>query len=83
MSEARTQSLLLLQALIKAPITTIDARRRFGILSPPARILALKKLGARISTVMVDQADEHGRLHRVAEYRLLSVPEGLTTRGLT
>ena len=62
-----SQLLLLLELVKSQPITTLDARS-MGIMNCSQRITDLRNLGHPIDTTYTHQTDEHGHLHRVAQY---------------
>jgi hypothetical protein len=67
-NSAKSQRARLLKFFETCPrISTIEARQKLGILSPPARILELR-LRYLIDTVWIKQPDSNGVLHRVGLY---------------
>lgn len=64
---ALSQSLRLLELVKSQPFTTLDARR-MGIMNCSQRITDLRKQGHPIDTTYTHQTDEHGHMHRVAQY---------------
>lgn len=65
-----SQRRLLLAALQRGPVSTLDARERYGVMHPAARVQELRDRGHRIVTVWTDQHDTAGQRHRVAQYVL-------------
>ena len=49
-------------------LSTIEARDKYGILSPPARIKELRQKGYRIDRHWTDEPDSNGVMHRVGMY---------------
>ncbi len=67
-NSAKSQRARLLKFFETCPrISTIEARQKLGILSPPARILELR-LRYSIDTVWIKEPDANGVLHRVGLY---------------
>jgi hypothetical protein len=64
------QRAVILDALRKAPLSTLEARERLGVLHAPGRVCELRKLGAKIRTEIKTQFDSEGRPHRVGVYIL-------------
>lgn len=64
------QRRLLLAALRRGPVSSVDARERLNIYHPAARVLELRERGHRIVTTWSREADAWGRLHRVGRYVL-------------
>jgi hypothetical protein len=60
----------LLSALRVGPVSTIQARDAYGISSPAARIYDARRSGHKIITDRATVADQAGRKHTVARYRL-------------
>lgn len=60
----------LLEALRRAPVTSIEAREAFGLLHPAGRVCDLRKRGYAIDTLWRTDLDAQGRKHRVAVYVL-------------
>ncbi len=67
-NSASAQCARLLPALIKAPLSTLDARKYHDIMHPAARVQELRKRGHLIDTVWTDDFTSEGKLHRVALY---------------
>lgn len=59
-----------MDALSKAPLSTLQAKERLGVLHAPGRIFELRKSGMKIRTQMEREFDSEGRLHRVGVYTL-------------
>lgn len=59
---------LILDAIRLAPLSTIEAREGFGIMSPASRVMELRRLGFKIDTVWRSVWDADGRPHRSAVY---------------
>lgn len=72
-----TQCHALLEALKRAPVSTIEAREGLGIVSPPARCYDLRRQGWSIETGRGTVLDAAGRNHTVAIYRLTESAKGL------
>lgn len=51
-------------------ITTLEARERYGIMSPACRVLELRRAGHQIDTVRLRAPDANGQLHNQARYVL-------------
>jgi hypothetical protein len=67
-----TQCHLMLHVLrTTGGVTTLEARDRYGVMSPACRVLELRRQGHIILTVWTWQFDAEGRPHRVARYVLL------------
>lgn len=59
----------LLEALRKAPVSTICARRDLDIMMPAARIHELRhRFGHQIDLIWVNEPSECGEFHRVGMY---------------
>jgi hypothetical protein len=58
----------ILKALLRQPLTTIEAREKLDILHPCGRVLELRRQGWPIITVWVSFPTDCGRLHRVGKY---------------
>lgn len=67
------QQRLILDALRVAPLSTIEARERLGVMHSSGRVMELRRAGHRIETVSTTRHDEHGRPHRCATYVLRGV----------
>lgn len=67
-NSASAQCARLLPALIKAPLSTLDARKYHDIMHPAARVQELRKRGHLIDTVWTNDFTSEGKLHRVALY---------------
>jgi Helix-turn-helix domain len=62
-----------LDALEKAPRTTIELREQFDIISPPARIFELKARGYNIVKESIEATTAQNRKHKnIARYFLIS-----------
>ncbi len=68
--ERERQRAVMLSALRRAPLSTVEARERYGVLSPAARVYEMRKAGRLIVTVSRTDIDALGRPHRVAFYVL-------------
>jgi hypothetical protein len=68
---AVNKSDLILAALFLAPITSLEAIRRFGVTRLAAVIYELRQDGFRIESVNTSVRDRFGNDCHVAEYRLL------------
>lgn len=71
------QTLILLYERRKEGVTTDELRSVIGQMSPAARIMELKELGAAIGTVRVSVVIDGKKHHNVARYVLLSLPKHL------
>lgn len=69
-NSAHAQRTRLLQALRRAPVSTIAARRELDILSPAPRIMELRQRGFDIETFWQHEATDCGRTHRIGLYVL-------------
>lgn len=69
-NSATAQRIRLLQALRRAPVSTIVARRELDILSPASRIIELRQRGFDIETFWQHEATDCGRTHRIGLYVL-------------
>lgn len=69
-NSATAQRTRLLQALRRAPVSTIVARRELDILSPASRIIELRQRGFDIETLWQHEATDCGRTHRIGLYVL-------------
>ena len=69
-NSAHAQRTRLLQALRRAPVSTIVARRELDILSPASRIIELRQRGFDIETFWQHEATDCGRTHRIGLYVL-------------
>jgi len=67
-NSASAQQSRLLAALIKGPVSTLDARKYHDILHPAARVMELRACGHLIDTVPTDDFTSEGKPHRVALY---------------
>lgn len=67
-NSASAQCARLLPALIKKPLSILEARQRLDVLHPAARVQELRKRGHLIDTVWTDDFTSEGKLHRVALY---------------
>lgn len=67
---------ILLRALSRGPVNTIEAREKYGIASPAPRVLELRRSGCDIRTTLTTVNDAAGRIHRVASYRFFPKPVG-------
>ena len=67
-NSASAQRSRLLAALIKGPVSTLDARKFHDILHPAARVQELRNRGHLIDTVWTDDVTAEGNVHRVALY---------------
>ncbi|EKO37942.1 MAG: hypothetical protein B193_3375 [Solidesulfovibrio magneticus str. Maddingley MBC34] len=67
-NSASAQRSRLLAALIKGPVSTLDARKFHDILHPAARVQELRNRGHLIDTVWTDDFTSEGNPHRVALY---------------
>lgn len=54
-------------------ISTIEARERYGIMSPASRVLELRRAGHRIDTVRFRAPDANGQFHNQAKYVMRGV----------
>lgn len=68
-AKARQQRLIL-DALQVAPLSTIQARERLGVMHAGGRVMELRRAGFDIETVRSTVYDAAGRPHKSAEYRL-------------
>lgn len=68
------QQARLLARLRIGPITTLNARRELGIMSPSARVNELRSLGYPIKTARISASEENGRHHRQVALYLLELP---------
>lgn len=64
------QCAAILSALKVAPVSTIEARERLGILHPAGRVLELRKQGHVIATRTRTVYDAAGRPHHCSNYEL-------------
>jgi hypothetical protein len=68
----RTHILTLLK---EKPTNTIQFREQHGLISPAARIIELRRMGYKISTILITARSQEGRLHRnVALYSFVEEP---------
>lgn len=56
-------------------LSTIQARNKYGVLSPAPRMMELKKIGHIIETHWIKEPDANGVLHRVGLYVYLGKQE--------
>lgn len=70
-AETAQQRTRLLEALQKAPVTTLQARNGYDVLHPAARIQELRRKGYNIQTHR-ERVDTGKGLHTVAKYVLLT-----------
>jgi hypothetical protein len=76
-NSTKSQCARLLAALMKGPVTTIDARRLLDIMAPAARVFTLRhRFGKNIVTTWLDDMTTEGGVHRVARYVLLDGANG-------
>lgn len=68
-AKARQQRVIL-DALRKGPLSTIDARQQLGVMHCGGRVMELRRAGWQIETVRQTILDSEGRPHRSALYRL-------------
>ncbi len=66
----KTQRFIVLKALIESPRTIVDLISVFGVLSPPARISELEKIGIKINRRFIEN-DWH---KDIVLYSLVSIP---------
>ena len=71
-NDSAAQRKLLYSALLKGPVTTLEARRDHDVMHPAARIQELRERGFNIITHWESQETQPGRVHRVACYVLLT-----------
>ena len=70
-NSAEAQRQRLIQALMRRPVTTLEARRELDVLHPAARVMELRRQGVPVETHWVIQDNISGRPHRVALYVLM------------
>jgi hypothetical protein len=72
-NSTKSQCARLLAALMRGPVTTIEARRDLDILAPAPRVHTLRhQHGKNIVTTWIDElTSDGGVLHRVARYVLI------------
>jgi hypothetical protein len=70
-NSAASQRQILLAALRKAPMSTLEIRRKLDILGVAPRILELRRAGYKILTHWRDEPTDCGKLHTVAFYVLV------------
>jgi len=68
---ARQRATLLQHLTQYGQISTLEARERYGIMSPACRVLELRRAGHRIDTVRFRAPDANGQMHNQARYVLL------------
>lgn len=69
----KTQRFIVLQALIESPRTIVDLISIYGVLSPPARISELEKIGIKINRRLIEN-DWH---KDIVLYSLVSIPNSV------
>ncbi len=79
---ADTQRERIYAALQIGPLSTVQARRWLDVMHPAQRVLELRNLGAQIDTVWGVEPTECGRLHRMAQYVLVSKQDGFIAPDL-
>ncbi len=67
-NSASAQRSRLLAALIKGPLSTLEARKRLDVLHPAARVQKLRNSGHIIDTIRGTDITPEGFPHRVAFY---------------
>lgn len=71
-NHAQAQRARILEHLLKAPLTTQEARTLLDVMHPAARVQELREQGYNIFTHLRTIHTEKGRHNKVAEYVLLS-----------
>lgn len=65
---ARQRACILQHLRQHGEISTIEARERYGIMSPASRVLELRRAGHQIDTVRFRAPDANGQTHNQAKY---------------
>lgn len=64
------------------PLTTLEARHILDSMHPAQRVLELRSMGYRIVKIWCTDYTPEGRLHRVAQYRLVHEVRQLVLPGM-